>query len=80
MFIYVNVETPLGDSMHVGDIQSFELKKHPSGSFIRVFTKEELRFLGFSEKDLDKDELPLVMQADFSKKYKQEFLGFAKRR
>lgn len=46
---------------------------------MRVFTHEELEFLGFSENDLKKDELPLVEQADYSKKHKQNFLGFAKR-
>lgn len=66
--------------MNVGDIKSFELKKHPSGSYLRIFTRDELEFLGFKEKDFEKDELPLIMQADYSKKYKQEFVGIAKRR
>lgn len=65
--------------MRTGDIQTIKLTKNPSGSFEKIWEKEWLMHMGFTEKELkDKDEIEIVCKADVSDRKKLPFCGFGK--
>ena len=65
--------------MHEGDTITFALKKNSAnGNFQKVFEQDWLRYMGFTEDDLQKDELLLVVKAEVSPTKKLKYLGFGK--
>jgi len=66
--------------MHVDDINTVELKRVPAGTFQKAWELEWLHYLGFTDEELEKDGVQIVIQADYSKKHKQPFIGIAKKK
>lgn len=65
--------------MYSGDITT--KKTYKSGdSCVFIIEKDWLRYLGFSEKEIEKGDVELVFKAEQSEKHKQPFIGFGKRR
>jgi len=65
--------------MHEGDTQTISLRKNtPNTSYIKVFEHDWLRYMGFTDKELEQDELLLVVKAEVSPTKKLKYLGFGK--
>lgn len=65
--------------MQVGDISTITIKKNPAnGNFPKVIEREWLEFLGYSQKEIDGEEISLVFKAEVSDRKKLKFIGFGK--
>ena len=65
--------------MQEGDIQTITLKKNKEkGSFLKTFEMDWLVYAGYTEKELEQDEISIVLKADRSEHKKIKFLGFGK--
>jgi len=65
--------------MREGDIQTITIRKNKeNGSFLKTFEREWLLYVGFSEKEVDADEITIVVKADRSEHKKLKFIGFGK--
>lgn len=65
--------------MHKGDIRTM-IKKKNGTSYVLTLEEEFLDYLGFSAEEIKSDEIMIILQADYSKKHKQPFIGIAKKR
>jgi hypothetical protein len=64
--------------MREGDIQTIKITKNSQGAFIKVIEYEWLRYVGFTEKELEQDSLELVMKAEVSEHKKIPYVGMGK--
>lgn len=62
------------------DIQTIVITKRADGAYIKAIEQDWLKYLGFTEKEFSGDEIILVVQADYSKRYGQPFIGIAKKK
>jgi hypothetical protein len=65
--------------MHKDDIRTIT-KKRTGTSYVLTLDEEMLGYLGFGEKEIASEEIVIVLQADFSKKHGQPFIGIAKKK
>jgi hypothetical protein len=63
--------------MHVGDITT-KVAKKPNSSFMIILEKDWLQYLGFTDKELDGDEIEIVFKAEISDHKKFAYIGFGK--
>lgn len=64
--------------MQIGDVKTITIKRSPSGSFLKILEKEWLDYLGYSQKEIEGDEIEVVFKAEVSEKKKIPYLGFGK--
>jgi len=65
--------------MREGDIQTIVIKKNKeNGSFLKTFERDWLLYAGYTEKEMEQDEITIVLKADVSEHKKLRFLGFGK--
>ena len=64
--------------MESGDIRTIRIPKNSAGAFIKTVEYEWLRYMGFSEKELEGDEIVLVVKADVSDRKKIKFIGIGR--
>ena len=63
--------------MHVEDVTTKPVKKNGS-SFIVILEKDWLQYIGFTEKELDGNEIEIVFKAEISEHKKFPYIGFGK--
>ncbi len=69
----------LSIDMERNDIQTITLtRKGKSGVYIKAIEVEWLRYLGFTDDEIDSDQIKLVIKADFAERRKVPFIGIGK--
>lgn len=75
--------TPLnlfGEEMQRNDISTIKLvRASDRGSYLKAIEEDWLRYLGFSEKEINSGSIELVVKADYSKKHDGPFIGIGKK-
>lgn len=66
--------------MERNDIQTVTLKRAPNGVYNKAIESDWLKYLGFTEKELDSGEIKIVIKADFAEHKKVPFVGIGKAR
>ena len=64
--------------MERGDTQTKTFTRSPGGSYQWTILEDFLRYLGYSEKEIESGEIQLTFKAEFSKTHGQTFIGFGK--
>jgi hypothetical protein len=64
--------------MQIGDVKTITIKRSPSGSFLKILEKEWLEYLGYSQKEIDGDEIAVVFKAEISDRRKIPFIGLGR--
>jgi hypothetical protein len=64
--------------MRTGDIITFRAKRNASGSFQKILEKDWLLHVGFTEKELEADEIELVAKFEVSEHKHLPFIGIGR--
>lgn len=66
--------------METGDVRTIKIPKNSTGAFMKAIELEWLRYLGFSDKEIDgkEAEIVLVIKADISDRKKLKFIGIGR--
>lgn len=65
--------------MREGDVITITIKKNSAnGNFYKIFEYDWLKYVGYDDEDLKKDELLLVFKAERSEKKKLPYIGFGR--
>lgn len=65
--------------MDRNDIQTVTItRKGENNVYVKAIEVEWLRYLGFTEKEIDSGEIKLVVKADFAEHKKVPFIGIGK--
>lgn len=64
--------------MQNGDIRTIIVKRTEAGAYMKSIETDWLRYLGFSEKEIDAGEIKLVVKADVSDRKKLKFIGIGR--
>jgi hypothetical protein len=64
--------------MNVGDIATVKLKLQSNGVYVKAIEKEWLKYLGFSDEEIEGGEIELVFKAEISDHKKFNYIGFGK--
>lgn len=66
--------------MQKNDVTTIKLTRSSTrGSYLKAIEEDWLRYLGFSDKEIDSNEIELVFKADYSDKHKHPFIGIGRR-
>ena len=69
----------LSIDMERNDIQTITLtRKGKSGVYVKAIEVEWLRYLGFTDDEIESDQIKLVIKADFAERRKVPFIGIGK--
>jgi len=64
--------------MENGDVQTITIRRNSTGAYVKAIEVDWLRYLGFSDKEIDAGELKLVVKADVSDRKKLKFIGIGR--
>lgn len=64
--------------MDYGDIQTFEITKKDNGAYMKSFEVEWLKYLGFTDKEIESGKIKLVIKADISTRKGLKFIGIGR--
>lgn len=64
--------------METGDKQTITIKRNSTGAYVKSIEVDWLRYMGFTDKEIDSGELVVVVKADISDRKKLKFIGIGR--
>jgi len=64
--------------MEIGDKQTITIKRNATGAYVKAIEVDWLRYMGFSDAEINSGELVVVVKADVSDRKKLKFIGIGR--